>query len=164
MRGKPGGDSKNSMVSTPIQGSQDDFVKAVRGEAFSYIVKAVVTGSVAALCFALFAAWTYVEWRLKQMAGGVPNNAVVIFNKPDCPTGWKPPDGDDMRTIVVAAPRKAGDDDAHPKPLHFNQQRGGYIEYRLMKAPGDVRQLAENEDRVVVPGLLALTYCEKSGG
>ena len=66
-----------------------------------------------------------------------------------------------MRVIVGATEKKDESDEARPRRLHFNEQRGSFEEYLFSKAHHDGAPLGENDRRVVIPGLLALTYCEK---
>jgi hypothetical protein len=139
-----------------------ELAKEIRSELFGYIGKAAVAGVALFIGTIATILWAYFEWRLPQIAGGVPKNAVLIFNKEHCPTGWQPLDGSEMRVIAVAAQRKDGDENKHPRPLYFNgSTRHAYGEYRLVKAPSDVRLLREDEEHVIVPGLLALNFCEK---
>jgi hypothetical protein len=168
MSNEPGREGETSSVRETLQLAEEGYklASAIRRELFGYLGKAVVAGIILFLGFVGTIMWAWFEYRLPKIAGGVPNKAVLIFNSLDCPDGWQPLAGKDgngveMRAIVVAAPRKEGDNNAHPRPLHFNETRGHFTEGGLVKAPSDVRQPGENEERVFVPGLLALTYCEK---
>jgi hypothetical protein len=137
-----------------------ELAKAIRSEVFGIVGKAAV-GAVVLLLGSLGAIlWGYFEWRLPQIAGGVPKNAVMAFSKETCPEGWERLKGSGMR-VIVGATEKKDDEEAHPRRLHFNEQRGSFEEYLFTKAHHDGAPLGENERRVVLPGLLALTYCEK---
>jgi hypothetical protein len=139
-----------------------ELAKAIRGEMAGYIVKAAVISATAVLGTLGAALWTYFEWRLPQIAGGVPKGAVLAFADERCPEGWENFERGKMRAIIGAVPNAQNIDNAHPRPLHFGEQRGEHAEYLLTKAPPrEGRQSSENERLVVVPGFLALTYCEK---
>ena len=68
--------------------------------------------------------WGYVEWRIPQIAGGVPKGAVLAFDQRNCPAGWGHFEGGDMRVIVGAVSNTGDTDSAFPRHLHFNEQRG----------------------------------------
>jgi hypothetical protein len=161
MNGKPSSEVKRTPARPEVLSELDQFIKGFRSETSSYVRKWVITGLAGAVCLTVFAAWSYWEFRIKQMLGGVPKDAVLIFYKPECPEGWKRLENYDNREIVVAAPPKPSDKDAHPRPLTFNgTSRHVYGEYRLIKEPSG-GPIADNEERVTVPGLLALTFCVK---
>lgn len=164
MTGNPGRQREKFSARATPQLYEEGFelAKAIRGELFSYVGKISIAALVLVVGSVGTAAWAYFEWRLPQIAGGVPKDAVLAFNKPNCPDGWKRLENNDMRAIVVAAPHKEGDQNAHPRPLNFNgTTRHVYGEYRLVKVPNG-EQIGENEERVVIPGLLALTFCVKA--
>ena len=137
-----------------------ELAKAIRSEVFGIVGKAAI-GAVVLLLGSLGAIlWGYFEWRLPQIAGGVPKNAVVAFSTETCPAGWERLKGSGMR-VIVGATEKKDDEEARPRRLYFNEQRGAFEEYLFTKAHHDAQPPGENERRVVIPGLLALTYCEK---
>jgi hypothetical protein len=138
-----------------------ELAKAIRSEVFGIVGKAAI-GAVVLLLGSLGAIlWGYFEWRLPQIAGGVPKGAVLAFSTETCPKGWERLNGGGMRVIVGATEKKDESEEARPRRLHFNEQRGAFEEYLFTKAHHDGAPLGENERRVVIPGLLALTYCEK---
>ncbi|MGO8913407.1 MAG: hypothetical protein ACLQDM_29345 [Bradyrhizobium sp.] len=67
--------------------------EAVRSQMVGYFRKALYLmgplilaglGGLGAMC------WAYIEWRLPQIAGGVPKGAIVAFVQGSCPAkeGW----------------------------------------------------------------------------
>ena len=164
MSGDPGGEGERSTAPAISQMYEEGFelAKAIRSELFGYLGKAAVALIVLLLGFVGAVLLAYVEWRLPKIAGGVPKGAVLAFNNDSCPDGWLPLKGGGMRVIVGATPNTDSTDNAHPRRLHFNEQRGAYDEYFLVKMPHEGRPLGENEQHVFVPGLIALTYCEKT--
>lgn len=138
-----------------------ELAKAIRRELFGYVGKAAAWVAVAFFGFVGAVLWGYIEWRLPQIAGAVPKNGVLAFHTEDCPKRWEPLKGGAMRVIVGAAAKAENNDDIHPRQLYFNEQRGGFEEYLLLRAHHDDPPLRENERHVIIPGLIALTYCEK---
>jgi hypothetical protein len=159
-RGREGG--RPTISPTPqVYEEGFELAKAIRSELFSYVGKAAIAVLVLLLSFLGAIVWGYFEWRLPQIAGGVPKSAVVAFHTENCPEGWQRLNGSGMRVIVGATAKTDDNDDARPRRLSFNEQRGAYEEYLFVKARHDGGPAGENERRVVIPGLLALTYCEK---
>jgi hypothetical protein len=138
-----------------------ELAKAIRSELFSYVGKAAIAAVVLLLGSLAAIVWGYFEWRLPQIAGGVPKGAVLAFSTETCPTGWERLKGSGMRVIVGATAKTDENEEARPRRLHFNEQRGAFEEFLFVKAHHDGAPLGENERRVVIPGMLALTYCEK---
>jgi hypothetical protein len=147
----------------PVLRRQDfERAKAIRSEIFGYVSKAAI-GGVALIVAALGTIiWGYIEWRIPQIAGGVPKGAVMAFDQKNCPAGWEHFEGGDMRAIVGAVSDAGDTDGAYPRRLHFNEQRGAYAAYLLTKGHRESGQPNENEQLVVLPGLVALTLCEKA--
>jgi hypothetical protein len=148
---------------TPTQQQLD---KAIRSEVFSYSKKAafiLVPAVLAALGGLGTVCWAYIEWRLPQMAGGVPKGAVMAFLE-DCPAkeGWKEFNRGGSRVIVGSIPDTENSRDTYPKRFHRLEESGELSEYVLVKAPPrEGRKLEANELPVKLPGFIALTYCQK---
>jgi hypothetical protein len=138
-----------------------ELAKAIRGELFGYLGKAAVGLLVLVAGFIGTVLWAYLEWRLPKIAGGVPKGAVLAFNTEICPDGWERLKGGGMR-VIVGATETDDADNTRPRRLHFHEQRGAYSEYVFVKAPHDGKPAGDNEQHVAVPGLFALTYCEKT--
>jgi hypothetical protein len=148
-------------VEPQLQSQEFELAKAIRREIAGYIGKAAIVSVAAVLTTLGAVVWAYVEWRLPQIAGGVPKGAILAFAD-SCPNGWVNFDRGKMRAIIGAVPDAQNTDNIHPRPLHSGEQRGEYAEYLLTGAlPRESRQLGENEHVVVMPGFLALAYCEK---
>ncbi len=108
--------------------------------------------------------WAYIEWRLPQIAGGVPKGAIVAFVQGNCPAkeGWTDFVRARSRVVIGSIPDTEDSGDAYPRRLQVLEQSGEMAEYVLTRAtPHDSRQLAADELHVRVPGIIALTYCEK---
>jgi hypothetical protein len=102
-----------------------ELAKAIRSEVFGIVGKAAI-GAVVLLLGSLGAIlWGYFEWRLPQIAGGVPKGAVLAISTETCPKGWERLNGSGMRVIVGATEKKDENEEARPRRLHFNEQRGG---------------------------------------
>jgi hypothetical protein len=65
-----------------------ELAKAIRSEVFGYVTRGALLAVTPVLGFIGFVLWGYIEWRLPQIAGGVPKNAVVAFAQGSCPEGW----------------------------------------------------------------------------
>ena len=156
----------------PAGGKQSDpapqgLDTAIRSQMEGYAKKALfifgpiilaALGGLGAMCLA------YIEWRLPQMAGGVPKGAIVAFMQGDCPTkeGWRDFVRARSRIIVGSIPDTENVNESYPRRLQVLEQSGELTEYVLTKAiPHENRQLGANEFPVRLPGLIALTYCEK---
>jgi hypothetical protein len=139
-----------------------EIAKAIRSEMLGYLTKAAFVSATVILGTLSAVVWAYVEWRLPQIAGGVPKGAVLAFAEESCPEGWVNFQRGEMRVIVGALPNTVNADNASPRRLYYGEQRGDYAEYILTKAPPrESRPISENERPVMMPGVLALTYCEK---
>jgi len=156
------GDSSANHTDPALRRQGFELAKAIRSEIFGYISKAAIGGVVLILAALGTIIWGYVEWRIPQIAGGVPKGAVLAFDQRNCPAGWEHFEGGDMRAIVGAVSNTGDTDSALPRHLHFNEQRGAYAAYLLTKALRESGQPNESEQRVFVPGLVALTFCEKT--
>jgi hypothetical protein len=142
-----------------------ELAKAIRSEVVGYVFKGGLIALTPVLGFLGVAIWGYIEWRLPQLAGGVPRGAVVAFAQ-SCPPkeqGWAELARARSHVIVGSVPDTEVTDGTYPKHLHAMDERGEFAEYVFTKAPPrESRQLAANELPVNVPALLALTYCEKT--
>jgi hypothetical protein len=56
-----------------------ELAKAIRSEVVGYVTRGALLAVTPVLAFIGFVLWGYIEWRLPQIAGGVPKNAVVAF-------------------------------------------------------------------------------------
>ena len=147
--------------------TQPELDTAIRSQMAGYFRKAVfimgpvilaALGGLGAMC------WAYIEWRLPQMAGGVPKGAIVAFAQAGCPAkeGWTDFVRARSRIVVGSIPDTENPNDTYPRRLQLLEQSGELAEYVFVKAtPHENRQLAVNEIPVKLPGLIALTYCEK---
>jgi hypothetical protein len=135
-----------------------ELAKAIRSEVFGYVTRGALLAVTPVLGFIGFVLWGYIEWRLPQIAGGVPKNAVVAFAQGSCPEGWTYFVRARSHVIVGSEPDSESPNDTYQLLDHS----GELAEYVFTKAvPREGRQLAANELPVKVPGFLALTYCDK---
>jgi hypothetical protein len=141
-----------------------ELAKAVRSEFAGYLAKGIVALALGLLSFVVLGYVGYVEWRIRQIAGGVPKGAILTFANTDggCPEGWTYFARARSRVIVGSEPNTEVSSDTYPRRLQVLEQSGELAEYVFTKAaPREGRQLAANEIPVRVPGFLALTYCMK---
>lgn len=109
--------------------SIEDFelAKQIRGELVGYLFKVSLAAGGLVLAALGSVIWLYIEWRLPQIAGGVPKNAVMAFaQEGGCPEGWTDFARARMRMIVGAEPDGANSDRTSPRPLYSGEQRGNY--------------------------------------
>jgi len=162
--------SENNGTSQPIPSSAeirtliDDAQKAVRDELIKKFAGWVVAGLVGLLGLAVVGGWFILKPILTKEVGGVPEGAVVAFDRADltqddCPDGWRPYKLARARTIVGAGAltpdllKMATDEHGRPLVGYVLRQHGGeqVHELRLEEIPSHVHTFVDHQFVVTTP-------------
>jgi hypothetical protein len=110
---------------------------AFKTEVSSYLAKVIVAAAAGIIGIAGLGIWIYVKTPLPDIAGGVPQGAVMAFDLPGgCPAAWSPFDRGISRTIVGASSVHTSDDPNEDKngqrlSAHPYQSDGGEERHSL---------------------------------
>jgi hypothetical protein len=80
-------------------------IAAFKKEVGSYLAKTMIAAVAGIIGIAALGIWIYVKTFIADIAGGVPQGAVMAFDLPSgCPTGWSVLDRGISRVIIGASP------------------------------------------------------------